>query len=64
MPLNQNILPIYWHLDSVLSLYPLPDLVIIGDPSKPFETSHQGCAVVNIVSRFFRLNFIRVCYKN
>lgn len=36
-------------MDCALSLYPLPDLVVIGDPSKPFETNHQGCSVVNVV---------------
>lgn len=50
MPLNQNILPIYWDMDCALSLYPLPDVIVVCDPSKPFETNHQGCSVVNIVS--------------
>lgn len=50
MPLNQNTLPIYWDMDCSLSLYPLPDLIVIGDPSKPFEANHQGCSVVNVVS--------------
>lgn len=50
VPLNQNTLPIYWDMDCALSLYPLPDLIVIGDPSKPFETNHQGCSVVNVVS--------------
>lgn len=49
IPLSQNTLPIYWHLDSALSLYPLPDLIVIGDPSKPFETSQQGCTILNTV---------------
>lgn len=43
-------MPIYWDMDAALTLYPLPDLVVIGDPSKPFETEHQGCTVVNTVS--------------
>lgn len=37
-------------MDCALSLYPLPDLIVIGDPSKPFETNHQGCNIVNVVS--------------
>lgn len=48
-PLSQGIMPIYWDMDSSLALYPLPDLIVIGDPSKSFETEHQGCTVVNTV---------------
>lgn len=42
-------MPIYWNMDASLSLYPLPDLIVIGDPSKPFEIQQQGCAVINTV---------------
>lgn len=36
-------------MDASLALYPLPDLVVVGDPSKPFEIQHHGCTVVNTV---------------
>lgn len=49
VPLSQNTLPIYWDYDCALSLYPLPDLVVIGDTSKAFEISQQGCQILNIV---------------
>lgn len=42
-------MPIYWNMDASLALYPLPDLIVVGDPSKPFEIQHQGCTVVNTV---------------
>lgn len=58
MPLSQNTLPIYWHMDAALALYPLPDLVVIGDPSKPFEINHQGCTVVNVVSNAINTFYI------
>ncbi|XP_037034070.1 DNA polymerase epsilon subunit 2 [Bradysia coprophila] len=46
-PLCQITLPTYWQFDAALSLYPLPDLVVIGDPSQGFHTTQQGCAVIN-----------------
>lgn len=36
-------------MDASLALYPLPDVIVVGDPSKPFEIQHQGCTVVNTV---------------
>lgn len=45
-------MPIYWNMDSSLALYPLPDLIVVGDPSKPFEIQHHGCTVVNTVRCF------------
>lgn len=54
-PLSQNTMPIYWNMDASLALYPLPDLVVVGDPSKPFEIQHQGCTVVNTVITLLNL---------
>lgn len=48
-PLSQNTMPIYWNMDASLALYPLPDVIVVGDPSKPFEIQQQGCTVVNTV---------------
>lgn len=60
IPLSQNTLPIYWHLDSALCLYPLPDLIVIGDPSKPFETKQQGCTILNTV---VEMNIVETLYS-
>lgn len=30
-----------------MSLYPLPDLIVVGDSSTDFQTNHIDCAVVN-----------------
>lgn len=40
-------MPTYWGCDSIFSLYPLPDLVVIGDPSEGFKTTQHGCTVLN-----------------
>lgn len=57
-PLSQNTMPIYWNMDASLALYPLPDLIVVGDPSKPFEIQHQGCTVVNAVRIFVKYKII------
>lgn len=41
------MLPTYWDFDSSLSLYPLPDLIVIGDNSTDFTKTHNECTVVN-----------------
>lgn len=40
-------MPTYWGCDSVFSLYPLPDLVVIGDSSEGFKVTQHGCTVLN-----------------
>lgn len=56
-------MPIYWNMDASLGLYPLPDIIVVGDPSKPFEIQHQGCSVVNTV-RILNLRLLRKISKN
>lgn len=47
-PLPLHSRPIYWMYDHSLRLYPLPDLVVIGDKCNPFTvTSGAGCTVTN-----------------
>lgn len=40
-------MPTYWDFDSALSLYPLPDLIVVGDNSTDFQKAHGDCTVVN-----------------
>lgn len=40
-------MPTYWDYDAALSLYPLPDLIVIGDNSTEFHKTHNECTVVN-----------------
>ena len=45
---SASALPIYWNYDHSLSLYPLPDLVLLGledEGSEAFEFSKVGCHV-------------------
>jgi len=47
-PLPQHICPVYWDYDRSMWIYPLPDVVVIGDKFDPFTTeSIQGCTIVN-----------------
>lgn len=48
-PVSPIVLPIFWDYDSAMSLYPLPDLVVIGDPSQPFCTTQHECTILNTV---------------
>ena len=49
-PLPLHARPIYWSHDHALRLYPLPDLVVIGDKCDPFTVSSTECTVTNIGS--------------
>lgn len=49
-PLSINALPVHWDFDYTLHLYPLPDLVIIGDKSDMYQGEYKGCQIVNPVS--------------
>lgn len=49
-PLPLHICPVYWSYDHALSLYPLPNLVIIGDKGDPFSIQKYGCHFVNPVN--------------
>ena len=49
-PLPLHVRPVYWRYDHALWLYPLPDLVVLGDRCDPFTETQQGCVVTNIGS--------------
>ncbi|KFB46290.1 AGAP004614-PA-like protein [Anopheles sinensis] len=49
-PLTPVAFPTHWNYDAALSLYPLPDLVAIGDPCQGFQTTEQECTVMNVGS--------------
>eukprot|EP00094_Tigriopus_californicus_P009484 TCALIF_09146-PA protein Name:"Similar to POLE2 DNA polymerase epsilon subunit 2 (Homo sapiens)" AED:0.02 eAED:0.02 QI:0/0/0/0.75/1/1/4/0/457 len=46
-PLPNHICPIYWDYDRSMYLYPLPDLVVVGDKFDPFAAEQLGCRIVN-----------------
>uniref|UniRef100_A0A182M5M8 DNA polymerase II subunit 2 n=1 Tax=Anopheles culicifacies TaxID=139723 RepID=A0A182M5M8_9DIPT len=49
-PLTPIAFPTHWNHDAALSLYPLPDLIVIGDPCQGFHITEQGCTVMNVGS--------------
>lgn len=47
-PLPIHINPIFWRHSQALQIYPMPDLLVLCDPSAPtFETKHVGCTNIN-----------------
>lgn len=55
-PLPLHSRPVYWAFDHALQLYPLPDLVVIGDKCDPFTVSTGESTVTNPGS-FLRSRF-------
>lgn len=56
MPFDKFKQPVHWDYDSALWMYPLPDLVVIGDNCQSFSTTQHGCTIVNTGS-FARAKF-------
>lgn len=48
-PLSLNALNVHWDFDYCMSLYPLPDLVVIGDKAEGYDQNYKGCIVMNPV---------------
>ncbi|CAH0550328.1 unnamed protein product [Brassicogethes aeneus] len=46
-PLALNALTVHWDFDYCLRLFPLPDLVVIGDKAEMFQGTHFKCTVAN-----------------
>ncbi|XP_061395815.1 DNA polymerase epsilon subunit 2 [Musca vetustissima] len=46
-PIHPIAMPVHWDYDAALWLYPLPDLIVIGDSCQSFSTSQHGCTVLN-----------------
>lgn len=46
-PLTLGIQPVMWDHAEALSLYPIPDLVVVADHFQPYTRAHQGCQIIN-----------------
>ncbi len=46
-PLPLTTRPVHWNTEHALRLYPLPDLLVLGDRVEHFNWSHYGCSCVN-----------------
>ena len=55
-PLPLHARPTYWDFDHALQLYPLPDLVVIGDKCDPFTVTSGETTITNTGS-FVRSDF-------
>ncbi len=60
-PISQSVRPIDWTLDSSLRLYPLPNVVFLGEGCNQYSHTHAGCKVANIGS--FALDSSFVIYR-
>lgn len=48
-PIALNALTVHWDFDYCMRLYPLPDLVVIGDKAEMYEGINTKCTIVNPV---------------
>ncbi|XP_046460207.1 DNA polymerase epsilon subunit 2-like [Daphnia pulex] len=55
-PLPGEICPVYWPYDHALYLYPLPDVVVVGDRLGGFTAQNMDCVIFN-PGPFSRNNF-------
>ncbi|KAM3958027.1 DNA polymerase epsilon subunit 2-like [Aphomia sociella] len=46
-PLSLGVQPVYWKHVDALSLYPMPDLVVVADHFQPYTRSYQDCQLIN-----------------
>lgn len=46
-PLPLSVQPVYWNYSHAMSLYPLPDAVVLGDKYDQFEHTYDGCLFFN-----------------
>ncbi len=46
-PLPQSICPVYWNYDQAMQLYPIPDLLVLGDAHDQFVVREDGYTAAN-----------------
>ncbi|XP_037722354.1 DNA polymerase epsilon subunit 2 [Drosophila subpulchrella] len=47
VPIHPIAMPVHWDYDPALWLYPLPDLIVMGDSCQSFSSNQHGCTVLN-----------------
>lgn len=50
VPVPLSVCPVYWSEGAALTVYPLPDVLVIADQRSPFNITHKECVVFNPVS--------------
>eukprot|EP00762_Andalucia_godoyi_P005954 ANDGO_00066.mRNA.1 DNA polymerase epsilon subunit B len=46
-PVSLTSQPVYWELDHALHLFPLPDVLVLGDTCSAFLWQHYGCHCIH-----------------
>ncbi|KAK4884432.1 hypothetical protein RN001_000703 [Aquatica leii] len=46
-PFSLNALTVHWDFDYTLRLYPLPNLIVLGDKTEAYAAEYKGCQVIN-----------------
>ncbi|KAG6443426.1 hypothetical protein O3G_MSEX002868 [Manduca sexta] len=46
-PLPLGVQPVLWKHTDALSLYPMPDMVVIADHFQPYSRVYQNCRIIN-----------------
>eukprot|EP00057_Strongylocentrotus_purpuratus_P034860 XP_796825.2 PREDICTED: DNA polymerase epsilon subunit 2 [Strongylocentrotus purpuratus] len=46
-PLPLHVCPVYWAYDNALRIYPLPDVIVLGDKYDPFTITNVGTTCTN-----------------
>lgn len=46
-PLPLNVSPVLWQMDHCLTIFPLPDLVVVADRFQSFAINQHGCLFAN-----------------
>ncbi|XP_064544499.1 DNA polymerase epsilon subunit 2 [Drosophila montana] len=47
VPIHPIAMPVHWDYDPALWLYPLPDLIVMGDSCQSFASTQHECTVLN-----------------
>lgn len=51
-PVPLSVCPVYWSEGAALTIYPLPDVLVVADQRSPFNINLKECLVFNPVSIF------------
>lgn len=46
-PLPLQTSPVYWEFDHAMRLYPMPDVLVLGDKFDAYNLTYEGCTAFN-----------------
>ncbi|KAF5305724.1 hypothetical protein FQR65_LT07620 [Abscondita terminalis] len=59
-PFSLNASTVHWDFDYTLRLFPLPNLIVLGDKTESYQGEYKGCQIINPGPFCDGFNFI--CY--